>query len=38
MNPRWILVADFPFKKLMVCATLYFGGRLKQRWMWSGIA
>jgi hypothetical protein len=34
----WILMADFAFRKPIVCATLYSGGILKHRWMWSGVA
>jgi len=35
---RWIRTALLPFKKPTLWATLYFGGMLKHRWVWSGIA
>jgi hypothetical protein len=35
---RWIRTALFPFIKPMLWATLYFGGMLKHKWIWSAIA
>ena len=34
-NSRWIQIADLPFKKPIVFATLYFGRMLKHGCRWS---
>ena len=35
---RWIRTALLPFRKPILWATLYFGGMLKHKWIWSAIA
>jgi uncharacterized protein YjbI with pentapeptide repeats len=37
-NSRWMRTALFPFRNPIACATLYFGGMLRHRCTWSGIA